>query len=138
MTTQLNTTAASNDSTVILDQVHDGLKRTIYAFVRTDLSVEQQMVQAAHAAAEAGRRFYRPEHGIASLIILAVSNLQALYKAKTLLESRDIEHDMFFEPDWNMGHSAIGTRPLLDSERRLMKGYQLWKLKAPRAEGVAA
>ena len=104
MTTQLNTTAASNDSTAILDQAHDGLKRTIYAFVRTDLSPEQQMVQAAHAAAEAGRRFYRPEHGISSLIVLAVSNLQALYKAKMLLERLDIEHDMFFEPDWNTGH----------------------------------
>lgn len=140
MTTHLNNpnTFATNDSTTILDQAHDGLKRTIYAFVRTDLSPEQQMVQAAHAAAEAGRRFYRPEHGIASLIVLAVSNLQALYKAKTLLESMGIEHDMFFEPDWNTGHSAIGTRPLLDSERPLLRGYQLWKLKAARAEGVAA
>ena len=55
-----------------------------------------------------------------------------------LLERLDIEHDMFFEPDWNTGHSAIGTRPLLDSERPLLKGYQLWKLKAARTEGVAA
>jgi len=135
MTTQTTNFKAAPRNT---DLAHDGQKRTIYAFVRTDLAPEQQMVQAAHAAAEAGRSFYRPEHGIASLIVLAVPNLAALYKAKAHLESLDIEHDMFFEPDWNTGHSAIGTRPLTDAERPLLRGYPLWKLKMARAEGVAA
>jgi hypothetical protein len=117
------------------DLAHDGHKRTLYVFVRTDLSLEQQVVQAAHAAAEAGRSFYRPEHGIASLIVLAVPNLAALYQARRRLESHGIEHDMFFEPDWNTGHSAIGTRPLVDAERALLRNYPLWKLKpTPHAQ----
>jgi hypothetical protein len=129
----------------IPDQAADGLKRTIYVLVRTDISVEQQVVQAAHAAAEAGRLFYSLEHGIASLIVLSVPNKDALYRAATQLQALGIAHDVFFEPDWEMGHSALGTRPLLDSERKLMKGWPLWKLKTAIAaaaelpsQGVAA
>ena len=122
---------------LIQDLPLDGLKRTIYVFVRTDISVEQQMVQAAHAAAEASRRFYEPHHGVASLIILAASGVPGLVKAQTQLEARGVEHTVFFEPDWEMGYSAIGTRPLLDSERPLLRGWQLWKLKAPARETPA-
>lgn len=122
------------------DGATDGQKRTIYIFVRTDLSLEQQMVQAAHAAAEAGREHYRPEHGVASLIVLAVPSQDALYRAADQLEDWALEHELFFEPDWQMGHSAIGTRPLQDSERILLRGYPLWKPKLSQAvlRGVAA
>lgn len=120
------------------DEAADGHKRTIYVFVRTDLPLEQQMVQAAHAAAEAGRLHYRAEHGVASLIVLAVPNKDALYRAATQLEALGIEHELFFEPDWKMGHSALGTRPLLDAERPLLRGYPLWKLKLAQPQGVAA
>ncbi len=122
------------------DLAADGLKRTIYVFVRTDISVEQQMVQAAHAAAEAARLYYQPDHGIASLIILAVPNRQALYRAATQVEALGIAYELFFEPDWDMGHSALGTRPLLDTERPLLRGWPLWKLKTAQAspQGVSA
>lgn len=126
-------------TTRIQDEAADGLKRTIYVFVRTDISPEQQMVQAAHAAAEASRLHYRPEHGIASLIVLAVPNKESLYRAATQLEALGIAHELFFEPDWEMGHSAMATRPLLDSERPLLRGWPLWKLKhAVASQGVHA
>lgn len=123
------TTTTSKAAPRTTDLAHDGQKRTMYVFVRTDLPLAQQMVQAAHAAAEAGRSFYRPEHGIASLIVLAVPNLAALYQAGRRLELHGIAHDMFFEPDWDTGHSAIGTRPLADAERPLLRNYPLWKAK---------
>lgn len=120
------------------DSAADGQKRTLYVFVRTDISLEQQMVQAAHAAAEAGRAFYEAEHGIASLIVLAVPSQEALYKVQAHLATLDIAHQMFFEPDFNIGDSAIGTRPLLDAERPLLRRYPLWKAAAARREEVAA
>lgn len=121
----------------IQDQAEDGLKRTIYVFVRTDLSLEQQMVQSNHASVEAGRLHYRPEHGIASLVLLAVPNQAALHRASTHLQALGIAHEMFFEPDWSMGHCALGTRPLLDDERPLLRGWPLWKAKAA-VEGACA
>lgn len=126
-----------NHPSPISDFPADGLKRTIYVFVRTDITVEQQIVQAAHAAAEAGRRFYAPEHGIASLIVLAVSGPAKLQKAAKRLQALDIDFDVFFEPSWEMGHSALATRPLLDSERPLLKAWQLWKLPHPKSPAVA-
>ena len=128
----------NKQQTLISDLATDGLKRTIYVFVRTDLSLEQQIVQAAHAAVEASRRFYAPEHGVASLIVLAVSNLAALYKARNRLEDLELEHTVFFEPDWEMGHSALATRPVLDVERKIFKGWQLWKMVAALNEGALA
>ena len=110
-----------------VDEPEDGQKRYIYVFIRTDISLEQQMVQANHAAAEAGRLFYRPDHGIASLVTLAVRNPARLAKAQRRLESLGLEHTVFFEPDWQMGYSAIGTRPVLEHERRHFREWQLWK-----------
>lgn len=119
------------------DQAADGLKRTIYVLVRTDISIEQQLVQSSHAAAEAGRRFYRPEHGIASLIVLAVPNREALLSAQEKVLLKGIDCDLFFEPDWEMGHSALGTRPLLDVERKLMRSWPLWTLERALAAQAA-
>lgn len=126
----------SSFASSIPESAADGRKRTIYVFVRTDISLEQQMVQASHAAAEAARRFYRPEHGIASLIVLSASSPARLRKAQAQLQALGIEHDTFFEPSWDMGESAVGTRPLLEAERPLLKGWQLWKATpavAPRS-----
>jgi hypothetical protein len=105
------------------------LGRTLYVLVRTDIPVAQQLVQAAHAAAEAARRYYRPSHGVASLVVLSVRGPAELLRARQRLEDLDVEHTVFFEPDGAMGDSAIGTRPLLDTERAALRGWPLWKLR---------
>lgn len=106
---------------------HDGRKRTLYVFVRTDIELHHQLVQLGHAAAEAARKYYRPEHGVASLIALAVPDQRRLYAAQRELETLGLEHAMFFEPDFGIGDSALGTRPLLDEERKLLKRWPLWR-----------
>lgn len=98
----------------------------LYVLVRTDIALAQQLVQAAHAAAEAARRFYRHEHGTASLVVLAVPDGAALHRAHERLLAHGIEHEMFFEPDDAMGHSAIGTEPLCARRRRALRRYPLW------------
>lgn len=108
-------------------------KHTIYVLVRTDISLEQQAVQAAHAAAEAARDHYRPEHGIASIILLAVKDHADLHRARTKLHQRGIEHTLFHEPDFGMGDSALATRPLTSQERKLMRSWQLLRAKPHRA-----
>lgn len=102
-------------------------KHFLYVLVRTDIPLSQQIVQAAHAAAEAGRYFYRIEHGIASLIVLAVPDVAVLHGARERLLEHNIEHKMFYEPDDAMGDSAIGTEPLCGTRCKVLRRYLLWR-----------
>lgn len=110
-------------------------KARIYVFVRTDLTLPQQAVQLGHAAAEAGSLFYRPEeHGVASLILLQLSDLAALHKAQAALAKQGIVFTTFNEPDQDttraegtpVGLSAIGTRPMKPSEWAFFRKWRLW------------
>ena len=104
-------------------------KFTMYVLVRTDIDPVQQVVQAAHAAAEAGRAFYAARHGIASLIVLGVPNRDTLLAARDTLLQRGLETTLFFEPDFGMGESALATEPLDAALRRRLRDWPL--LKAP-------
>lgn len=110
-------------------------KRTFYVLVRTDISLAQQLVQVAHAAAEAGRAFYRPEHGIASAIVLAVPGKAALLAAQAKLVARGVATELFHEPDFGIGDSALATEPLSDEQRKLLRSWPLWR--APDATPAA-
>jgi hypothetical protein len=85
------------------------------------------MVQAAHAALEAGLKLPCQVSEPSSLILIGVKDLKALYKARRYLTKEGIRTEMFFEPDWNMGHSAFGTEALIDSRRHSLRRFQLWK-----------
>lgn len=107
-------------------------KPYVYVLVRTDISLEQQLVQASHAALEAGFRFAAPPQ-VASVIVLAVPSRDALLQASARLHQRGVDHELFFEPDFGMGHSALATRPLTaKKERHLMRKYPLYQASAAR------
>lgn len=107
-------------------------KPYVYVLVRGDLPLEQQMVQSNHAALEAGFRFSKPEE-TASLVMLSVPDKPALLAAAERLAGHGIDHHLFFEPDWEMGHSALATRPVFGAERKLMKRYPLFRAVARHA-----
>lgn len=94
-----------------------------YLFIRRDLSKPQQIVQASHAALQAGNRFGAHSH----LVLIAVESEDELTKAADHLEQHDIEFEMFHEPDFDTGHTAICTRPLAGAERRPLRRFQLMK-----------
>lgn len=94
------------------------------------------MVQACHAALEAGFAFKAPAEN-ASLVVLAVSNQAELKAAASLLKEKCIDHQLFFEPDGGMGYSALATRPIgLPTERKVLRKYQLHPGFPVIAEGV--
>lgn len=110
------------------------MKPYVYVFIRKDISLAQQLVQVGHAALEAGFAFEAPKTEIASVVMLEVPNREALQEAASRLERYGIEHKMFFEPDFEMGHSALATRPVSEKkERFLFKKYPLYQ----PTEGVA-
>lgn len=109
-------------------EAQEPAKHTMYVLVRRDIPIAQQVVQASHAAAEAGRKFYRAEHGIASLIVLTVPDLAGLTAARERLVRKDIVSETFFEPDFGIGESSLATAPLPDGMRKHLMGWPLWRL----------
>lgn len=110
----------------MLVQVRAMNKPYVYVLVRLDISPEQQIVQAGHAALEAGFAFSHPGQ-TASLIVLEVKDKDELLAASAHLQGCGIEHQLFFEPDFNMGYSAIATRPVFGSERNLFRKWRLFR-----------
>jgi len=99
-----------------------------YVFIRTDLSLAQQMVQLSHAALEAGKTLHGSDDPISSIIMLPAKNKAELHEIAQRLERYDIKYTMFKEPDFDMGHSAIATMPIKDMKtRRIMTKYNLYK-----------
>lgn len=113
-------------------------KHTFYVLVRKDIPLHHQVVQAVHAAAEAGRRHYREEHGIASAIVLAVEDLAGLHAARARLTGQGVSTELFFEPDFDIGDSALATEPLTDAQRKLLRGWPLWRAPEVADSGSAA
>lgn len=107
------------------------MKPYVYVLVREDISLEQKLVQVGHAVLEAGFRFQQPAQ-TASLIVLSVPDRGALDAAAVRLNAKGIDHYLFHEPDFGMGHSALATRPLSEkAERHLMRKYPLFRATQP-------
>jgi len=112
------------------------MKPYTYVLIRTDIPLEQQMVQACHAALEAGHAFSAPAQ-TSSLIVCTVPNREALLEARARLARHGIQSEMFFEPSWEMGHSALGTEAITNRKQRfVMSKYPLWR--APVSVPAAA
>lgn len=93
-----------------------------YLFIRKDLTIPQQIVQSAHAAACAGYAFGEHSH----LICFGIDSQDDLIKAAQHLERHGIRFEMFFEPDYQTGHTAICTEPLQGERRKPMKRFTLF------------
>lgn len=102
-----------------------------YVLVRQDIPVEHQMVQACHAALEAGYRFQAPAQ-TSHLVLCSVKDEAELLGWSAKLKSSGIAHEMFFEPDNSMGYSAIATLAITCSQTRKI----LSKLKLLRVTPV--
>ena len=97
-------------------------------FVRQDISLAQQIVQSNHATFELARRLPHPQNLeiTPSCIVIGVPNKTALYRVIEKLRANDIAHELFYEPDFDMGLSAVATVPLGQELRRKLSNYRLW------------
>ena len=97
----------------------------MYIFIREDLPHAYQIVQAAHATHEAGIRFGKtdlPTH----FVLVGVRDETALKETAVYLERHKIEFEMFFEPDYDTGYTAIATKPLYGDERKPLKRFNIY------------
>jgi len=85
------------------------------------------MVQSAHAALEAGKKFPYPTSEPSSLVMLQVACRDTLMDALERVKQLGFNTELFFEPDWDYGHTAFATEPILDTERHALKEFKTWK-----------
>ena len=89
-----------------------------YIFLRKDMKPVYHIIQAAHAAQEAGIAFGKPEGEIPiHLGLFEVKNQAELFKTAEVLEKLGIRFKMFYEPDDETGYTAIATEPIFSKQR---------------------
>lgn len=98
----------------------------VYTFIRKDLPINHQFVQACHSALEAGSDFKKSGE-IPFLILLESKNQSHLMETKEFLDKHGIRHHMFFEPDNDIGYSSITTEPLKPEHSKLLSNFRLWR-----------
>lgn len=97
----------------------------IYVVVRKDMSPEMQMVQSCHAGIEAGYKNATPEVPT-HLVLLAIDNEKDLIDCSVDLQMQDLKHEVFFEPDNQLGYTALATWPTFERNIKAFKGLKLW------------
>jgi hypothetical protein len=98
-----------------------------YLFIRQDLSLAQQIVQSNHVAAVAGVSFGEPMN-IANEVLIGVPNKDALHKVQDLLGNNGIEFVDWYEPDYELGLTAICSIPIREKGKRaVMAKFDLWQ-----------
>ena len=96
-----------------------------FIFIRKDLPAAQQIIQAAHAAYEAGK-LDRSET-TRSLVLSETNSEAELLDIANWLDYLEIEYIVFREPDIGNSATAIATVPLLPEQRRRLRSCKLWR-----------
>lgn len=100
-----------------------------YCFVRKDIPVAYQIVQACHACLERGltlEQDKKPKE-TSFLILFEVKDEKALLKVAQYLDENSVSYEKFFEPDYDTGYTALATEPVYGEGRNLFKRFKLWK-----------
>jgi len=99
-----------------------------YTFVRTDISNAAAIVQSCHACLEIGLKL--PEEKKPSrtsfLVLLQAKSEEKLVDIQEFLSEQNIVTSLFFEPDNNLGYTALATEPIYGDRRKLFKKFKLW------------
>jgi len=99
----------------------------IYTFIREDIPFAQKIVQLGHACHEAGKLLNYNEHkDVSSLVLLSAKNEDDLKNIARIVECAGIDFHIFYEPDNNMGYSALCTRPVVTQRDRAV--FRRWDL----------
>jgi hypothetical protein len=87
----------------------------------------QQLVQAIHAAHEAGIHLSQEHSQTSSVVVCAVPSEQDLLKAHDFITRRGIRSVVFTEPDIGGQATALASEPVFGSARRIFNRFSLWK-----------
>lgn len=61
-----------------------------------------------------------------SIVLIGVPNIPALERVINKLIDNRIDFSDFYEPDYDMGLSAVATVPVTAEQRAILQNYKLW------------
>lgn len=93
-----------------------------YCFIRKDIPIHAQIIQTAHACLQSDK-----PKTVNSIVLFEVKNEDHLIQTNEYLKDRGIKTYMFFEPDYDMGYTAIATEPISnEKDRAIFKRFKMW------------
>lgn len=99
-------------------------------FVRQDLTLAQQIIQTNHATFEMAYTLSQSvDDLVPSLVLIGVPNKKALERVIAKLKLHHIDASAFYEPDNDLGLTAVVTVPLDEEQRAVLQNYKLWSEK---------
>lgn len=101
-------------------------KTYCYVFIRIDIPLAQQIVQACHATLEAGLQDSNQYQEKTSIVLLQIPSKEDLENELNYIQSLGIECASFYEPYEDMGLTAFSTLPITEEYRYVFKEYTLW------------
>lgn len=110
----------------------------MYVFVRQDIPVAHQIVQANHAVFHLAAIQHPNEDLVPNIIVVGLPGVAALRRVVAKLQANYIPHYLWTEPDNNFGFTAIATAPITGEQRAALKNYRLWKYTADAVSGTSA
>lgn len=100
----------------------------MYIFVREDLPPVVKLIQTAHVTHMAGARFGLADPDLPThFCVFGVKNEEVLESVAWRLQEQNYKFEMFFEPDNEIGHTAIAVQSLIGSDREWFK-FKLLKM----------
>lgn len=84
------------------------------------------MVQSNHAT-RGITGIYPQGESVPNIVLIGVPDLAALNRVRAKLESVQIPHYCWVEPDNDLGFTAIATIALTEEEKEPLRNYRLWK-----------
>lgn len=73
-----------------------------------------------------------------SIVLIGVPNKKALQKVLLKLQENRIDASAFYEPDNDLGLTAVATVPLTEEQRVVLQNYKIWNLPHPTSSVVRA
>lgn len=100
--------------------------------MRTDLSLASQIIQSNHAtfemAVKHARSLDREEPtDTPSVVLIGVPDKSALEAVMERLQRYGIKFEAFYEPDFDLGLTAVATYPITNKKQRyVLRQYRTW------------
>lgn len=110
---------------------------TVYVFVRQDIPLALQLVQSNHATFLMAAQMKKPAAGTPNMIVIGMPHLEALKRVVRKLEANAVPSEIFEDPDFNFGATAVVTYPIDAEASAPLKNYRLWRHVPAASKNVA-